>query len=269
MSSLCQLWIRSGNAWLASVSVQPFEDDDPSVLCIFLHGWSSWKDELDYVHVRLARQFADKALVTSLLFDYQGHGESTGELQDVTFGMMVSDVEAVLSWANTRWPQAHPYIVAHGLGARIALYIGQRKAFSGLILLSPALEVPRILLEAQPYYQQAWGTTSPEPWKDALAHLGAQTFDPGGEIINASFFSDPLLQKPTAALMENWCCPIIVFYDPDARHTDAMLIQHNQNVSMLPITGGGPMFRHPMLVDSISNQIMAWINSREQQESEV
>ncbi|MDD2213555.1 MAG: alpha/beta fold hydrolase [Oscillospiraceae bacterium] len=83
--------------------------------------------------------------ISSLRFDFNGHGESSGAAQNVTLRSETADLAAVLAFAK-----AHPgldsaqlFVSGHSMGSLVALmtYAQQPQAIAGLVLISSAFTI--------------------------------------------------------------------------------------------------------------------------------
>jgi len=109
-----------------------------AVLC---HGFGANKCE----HGGMFKDFADalaKRGVASVRFDFNGHGESEGEMRDMTVPNEIEDAKKVVAWAASRpWCNGKVSLVGHSQGGVVAAMaageLGERK-ISRVVLLAPA-----------------------------------------------------------------------------------------------------------------------------------
>lgn len=96
-----------------------------------LHGAGpSGKDRVAYIC-----EFLQLQNVESLVFDFSGHGESTGILRESSLRRRASQAEAAYDFA----PNLPNILVGTSMGAHIALMLMASHKFSHLILFCPAL----------------------------------------------------------------------------------------------------------------------------------
>lgn len=99
---------------LAATLVQPAQAD---TLVILMHGLLSHRDYRFFK--RMADDLAGEG-IASLRFDFNGHGESEGKLQDMTVENELQDAQAVLD-AVKQWSWVkHIIVEGHSLGGVVA-----------------------------------------------------------------------------------------------------------------------------------------------------
>lgn len=247
-----QAWVPSSRGWLSTALLRAKPPSDR--IALFLHGWGSTKVEWDYAHATMARQLVATGTDT-VLFDYVGHGESTGSLSEASFQSMVEDGHAIVEWLHN-FHYTRYYVVARGLSAAVALYLAPHAEWDGTCLLSPALAIPSCLEE----YPQAYLT--PEVMDqgeiaDALRHLGALPLHLRGESVTTEWFS----RGPTPPPHIPGRC--LILGDPaDAFWTPARW-GHHPDLDIQALPGGGPMFRRPDLISQVADTMIAWMRSVE------
>lgn len=116
---------------------KPSKNSD--TLAIVMHGFTA---DLGYDESRLVPRIASALLQNDfavLRFDFNGHGKSDGELQDMTVLNEISDAKAVLDFARTL-NYAKIVLIGHSQGGVVASMLAgyYRDLISKLVLLAPA-----------------------------------------------------------------------------------------------------------------------------------
>lgn len=111
--------------------------------CLILgHGFTGNRNER--MLVEISRRLA-KSGITSIRFDYNGHGESEGATEDVTVAGELLDLRAVLDYARQSGyvDSSHIFIGGHSVGGLIPIYLYEQvpEQIEGLVLISPALSL--------------------------------------------------------------------------------------------------------------------------------
>lgn len=121
----------------------------PSPLVLFLPGLGQSSTEKNYLFTRLRHLLATKGC-TCVQFDYYGHGDSDGDLSDVTLSSMVSDTVHVMSAMLSLHTPPTVILIGNGLGSAIAI-----KAAHNLNKEIPPEQVQHILINPplQPIYK--------------------------------------------------------------------------------------------------------------------
>jgi uncharacterized protein len=132
----------------------PTQPGAPAAL--FVHGLGSHRrgDKARY----FARQFnlAGRAFAA---VDLRGHGDSSGEVRDITMSRMLADVAAAAAWVTGRTACGRAALLGASMGAALAAWHGMRNpaATEALILLAPSLRFPASLTETlDPQALQRW-----------------------------------------------------------------------------------------------------------------
>jgi pimeloyl-ACP methyl ester carboxylesterase len=134
------------------------------VLC---HGFMGYKDS--WINRTLSETLARHGVAT-LRFDFFGHGESEGQLQDILLTTLVSQTESAI--AMTRGHGfTHIGLLGSSFGGLVALLVAAKsRALSVLGLRCPVSDFPALL-------QQQFGRMAIELWRrlgqvpDSLGHI--------------------------------------------------------------------------------------------------
>lgn len=261
MISISQHWIVNASDRLALVLFD-LPDAKPlsNQVFVFLHAWSNWKDERDYAHVKIARKIVDNGTGSCVLFDYRGHGESTGSLADASFDSIVEDIDCVIKWLENKQVKKIN-LVCSGLGARFALSFAHLMSIDSLFLLSPAILIPSSLSAIETSNLQAVSDLLEKDLnhdhanlRKAFYKIGALPDHLSAEYIDPSFFHHPQFLSENLPDIASLNKRVVVFYDPE-QDSQKSLSWLGSHTTLIPLVGGGPMFRHPDLLVQIGEKI--------------
>lgn len=140
MTRRCKISIRNGNREISHLAVsisEPRAELESPMAILYLHGFgSSQRGE----KAGFLRQQATSAGITFCSFDFQGHGESGGAIEDLTLSRNLEDVRRVHGVLRAR---GHRRIVVVGssLGALTGLWYSalQPEDLIAGVFISPAL----------------------------------------------------------------------------------------------------------------------------------
>jgi len=115
---------------------------EPQASVLIAHGLSEHSGR--YAHVAAHLLLNDLAVYG---YDHRHHGRSAGQPRAFVdrFQDLVDDLALVIDWVTTEAPQRPLFLFGHSLGGAVATrYIAQNggEALAGLILSSPALQIP-------------------------------------------------------------------------------------------------------------------------------
>ena len=130
---------------------------EPKGGVILAHGITVEKNEGGF-YQRLANLLAKNCL-TSLRFDFRGHGDSSGKSSEMTIKGEIDDLWAAITFLRDK-KYKKIAIVGTSFGAGIAvLYTKMRPAaISSLILLCPVLDYKMTFLKPETEWAQEWFT---------------------------------------------------------------------------------------------------------------
>ena len=130
-------------------TVRLWEAAHPRAVIVAIHGGMSHSGDYETVGAYFRAQE-----VTTISFDLTGHGERA-RIDIPHFGVLLDDVERMLSWARAEYPTLPVFLMGHSMGALIATHLeitGRLTAFDirGVILSSPyfanAIPVPALVV---------------------------------------------------------------------------------------------------------------------------
>lgn len=154
--------IDAGAERLAATKVLASGGAAPSVLALHGTGAKATRGRIRYLLEHLAEQRG----LSSLCFDFSGHGESTGKLEQATLGLRREEAIAAAQLLDGQPPHA---IVATSMGAHVAA------------LLSPALSPRSLVFFCPAAYPEAamdlrFGDGFSEVAKQPRAYVGSPAF---------------------------------------------------------------------------------------------
>lgn len=151
-----KVWFKSDNGIsLYGLLASPNKESKGAV--ILAHGITVEKNEGGFYR-RLANLLAKNQL-TSLRFDFRGHGDSSGEFSKITIKGEINDLSAAVNLLKAIGYKKIA-IVGTSFGASVAVLYAKRKpaTISSLTLLCPVLDYKRTFLEPETEWAQQWFT---------------------------------------------------------------------------------------------------------------
>lgn len=115
------------------------ENKTPNSLVILMHGFTSNRGYTpDHLLVQLSQKLVAQHLAT-LRFDFNGHGQSDGNFQDMTVVNEIADAEVVLNYAR-HLPVQHIYLMGHSQGGVVASMLAglYPEYIDKVVLMAPA-----------------------------------------------------------------------------------------------------------------------------------
>lgn len=111
----------------------------PAIVCC--HGFARNKVDKFRIWIRIARALCNSGFVV-LRFDFSGHGDSEGELEDISISQEIDDLKCAINYLKTI-PETDKNkigIIGHSLGGDIAILASvNNKSIKALVLLSPVV----------------------------------------------------------------------------------------------------------------------------------
>ncbi len=180
-------------------------DGSPKAGIVLAHGITTDKDYGGF-YPTLASHLASRGF-ESLRFDFRGHGESGGKLEEMTIAGEVRDLEAAVRLLRNRHT-LHVGIVGVSFGAGIAvLFAAQaRRLPFALVLLSSILDYRRGFLEPETPWAKKWFT--PSALEDAYS---SGTFAAGGVRLSIELIREFEAIKP-AEMLRDLAVPVLMLH---------------------------------------------------------
>lgn len=110
-----QLYITNPSG--EELNVHVYENKLSKSVILFVHGWGVGKyDGLGLFRDWVSSLNQNHACV---LFDFSGVHESQGKSEDISFSKEISDLETMLDWVQSTYPESEINIIAHSRGCQI------------------------------------------------------------------------------------------------------------------------------------------------------
>jgi len=157
----------AGGEQLTGCLVAHDKDQKPQVL--FLHGAGAGTMQRQ---LPIAEYLLEKKGIASFLFDFSGHGESSGTLATSSLARRVSEAEAALQFFDVTSPFS---LCGFSMGGHVALELLARYPVANLVLFYPGVY-------AAEAYSESFGEgfseiiRQPNSWKDAAVVKNLHTF---------------------------------------------------------------------------------------------
>jgi pimeloyl-ACP methyl ester carboxylesterase len=165
---------------------------EPLGVVVLVHGGGANRDEGGFF-VRLAQGLRD-ARLTSLRFDFRGHGASDGRQEDLTIAAVANDIRAAVEYAQDTTGNLPVSLVGTSFGGGICAFFAARHpgALRRLVLLNPLMNYKKRFIEDKPYWTE--DHINPDEGRTlaiegALAH--SPTFRLGRPLLNEVFYLRP------------------------------------------------------------------------------
>lgn len=123
-----------------AVSTDVYEGSDDGAVLLSLIGWTSNKNKQRY-HDFLPR-LASELGITTVIFDYSGHGDSPFDMGDATAAQHFLEVITVFDWIKSNYPNRKVFVAGSSYGGFMATQLTKYREFDGLILRAPAIYKP-------------------------------------------------------------------------------------------------------------------------------
>ncbi len=246
-----QFYIKDHDDFLAAAAYRPA--GAIKACAVFVHAYSNWKDEHDYMFCRMANALADNQ-TASLLFDMRGHGESAGLLEDATFETMCKDIAKAAAYAKKEiCPDI--YIITAGFSARLCAEAVGNDA-KGYVLLSPAVEIPeelRFLAAHDGEHMHTVLAAHPEraAAEKAMEQMGMLPRFVTAETVSGDLFACKRFSGTPVSVRT------LVFGSGQLPEYGSIF----PNSSYCEAKGGGVLFRSPAVIEQMTEQIGQFIES--------
>jgi uncharacterized protein len=123
-----------------AVKADIYEGSKDGAVLLSLIGRSSRRTKQRYYDFlpRLATELG----ITTLIFDYTGHGDSPFAVEDLSPAQHFLEVITVFDWIKQQYPDRKVFVIGSSYGGFMATQLTQYRAFDGLILRAPAIYRP-------------------------------------------------------------------------------------------------------------------------------
>ncbi len=123
-----------------SVKTDMYESGGGNAVLLSLIGRSSNRGKKQYR--QLFPKIADELGITTVIFDYSGHGDSPYEIEDICPAQHFLEVISVFDWMKVLYPDRKIFVIGSSYGGFMATQLTKYRAFDGLILRAPAIYKP-------------------------------------------------------------------------------------------------------------------------------
>ena len=106
-----------------------------------LIGRTSRRDKQRYFNFlpKLARDLG----ITTVIFDYSGHGDSPFDIEDISPAQQFLEVIEVFDWMKNTFPNRKIFVIGSSFGGFLATQLTKYREFDALVLRAPAIYKPK------------------------------------------------------------------------------------------------------------------------------
>jgi pimeloyl-ACP methyl ester carboxylesterase len=124
-----------------AVKTDIYEGSPEGPVMLNLIGRTSRRDKQRYNNFlpKLARELG----VTTVIFDYSGHGDSPFDIEDISPAQQFLEVIEVFDWMKAHYPNKKVFVIGSSFGGFLATQLTKYREFDGLILRAPAIYRPK------------------------------------------------------------------------------------------------------------------------------
>jgi len=179
----------------------PKTEQEDYPLVIVCHGFGQTKSQRKFA--LLARELANNN-IASFRFDFLGHGDSEGDIENVSIKSQQQELEAVFNnlLKNERIDKNNIFILGHSLGALVTcLFEKDNQKAKGLILVSPAIQQKELM--------QQWNTKEVISLWQKQGHLDTNKGRLGLKYLKEALNLD--WQKVVGGIQ----CPVLILHGKD------------------------------------------------------
>lgn len=229
-----------------------------SEVIIWMHGIAVNKDEYLGFFREGAQRFADKG-ITSIRFDFRGHGESGGSSLDFSIVAQNLDARAIMGLAQRQCgPGSRIHVVGASFGAPPAIFLAARypEAVHSVSLIAPVLSYHRTFLV--PETDWAKELFSPEKLRQ-LDDTGRLYFD-SEFCIGHRLVEEMRIVRPATALAELRQRVLVVHGDRDSMvpyDATAQVCRNLPHVNLVTLNGADHGFMEEGDEEGVSPQSIA------------
>ncbi len=123
-----------------AVKADVYEGNEKGAVLLSLIGRSSKRTKQRYYDFlpRLAKELG----ITSVIFDYSGHGDSPFNIENLSAAQHFLEVITVFDWIKEKYPGRQVFVIGSSYGGFLATQLTKYRKFDGLILRAPAIYRP-------------------------------------------------------------------------------------------------------------------------------
>jgi pimeloyl-ACP methyl ester carboxylesterase len=123
-----------------AVKADIYEGSDDGAVLLSLIGRTSRRTKQRYYD--FLPQLAKELGITSVIFDYTGHGDSPFDIEELSPAQHFLEVITVFDWMKAKYPNRKFFVIGSSYGGFLATQLTKYRKFDGLILRAPALYRP-------------------------------------------------------------------------------------------------------------------------------
>lgn len=123
-----------------AVKADIYEGSNDGAVLLSLIGRTSRRTKQRYYDFlpRLAKELG----ITSVIFDYTGHGDSPFDIEELSPAQHFLEVITVFDWMKEKYPNRKFFVIGSSYGGFLATQLTKYRKFDGLILRAPAIYKP-------------------------------------------------------------------------------------------------------------------------------
>lgn len=123
-----------------AVKADIYEGSSDGAVLLSLIGKTSKRTKQNYYDFlpRLANELG----ITTVIFDYTGHGDSPFNIEDISPAQHFLEVITVFDWMKAKYPGRKIFVIGSSYGGFLATQLTKYREFDGLVLRAPALYRP-------------------------------------------------------------------------------------------------------------------------------
>lgn len=123
-----------------SVKADIYESNSDGPVVLLLIGRSSRRKKQHYIDFSI--RVADSLNITSVVFDYTGHGDSPFDIEELYPAQHLLEAVTVFDWMKERYPKRRFVVIGSSYGGFQAAQLTQYRKFDTLVLRAPAIYHP-------------------------------------------------------------------------------------------------------------------------------
>lgn len=118
-----------------------YEGSDDGAILLSLIGRTSKRTKQRYYD--FLPKLAKELDITTVIFDYTGHGDSPFELEELSAAQHFLEVITVFDWIKEHYPNRKVFVIGSSYGGFLATQLTKYRSFDGLVLRAPAIYRPQ------------------------------------------------------------------------------------------------------------------------------
>ena len=123
-----------------AVKTDIYEGSPDGPIMLNLIGRTSRRDKQR--HYDFLPRLADELGITTVIFDYSGHGDSPFNIEDISPAQQFLEVIEVFDWMKQHYPHRQTFVIGSSFGGFMATQLTKYRAFDALVLRAPAIYRP-------------------------------------------------------------------------------------------------------------------------------